>query len=64
MARGLIPNIDCVYNNRSIKHVYLSPEQCESIETQRPIINKNPYKNDVFVLGMLLLECGLLQRQD
>lgn len=64
LAMALPTNIDCVYNNRSTKHIYLSPEQCESVETQKPIINKNPYKNDVFVLGMILLECGLLERQD
>lgn len=64
LAMALPTNIDCVYNNRSIKHIYLSPEQCESVETQKPIINKNPYKNDVFILGMILLECGLLERQD
>lgn len=64
LAMALPNNIDCVYNNRSTKHIYLSPEQCESVETQKPIINKNPYKNDVFVLGMILLECGLLERQD
>lgn len=64
LAQGLLPNIDCVYNNRSTKHIYLSPEQCESVETQKPIINKNPYKNDVFVLGMIMLECALLERQD
>jgi hypothetical protein len=34
------------------------------VERQKPIINKNPYKNDVFVLGMIMLECGLLDRQD
>jgi serine/threonine protein kinase len=64
LAHALQPNIDLIYNNRNIKHIYLSPEQCESIETQKPIINKNPYRNDVFVLGMILLECGLLERQD
>lgn len=64
LAHALPTNIDCVYNNRSTKNIYLSPEQCESVETQKPIINKNPYKNDVFVLGMIILECGLLERQD
>jgi hypothetical protein len=28
LAQALTPNVDCVYNNRSIKHIYLSPEQC------------------------------------
>jgi len=64
LAVGAQTNIECIYNNRNIKTIYLSPEQCESIETQKPIINKNPYKNDVFTLGMIMLECGLLERQD
>lgn len=64
MALGFQNNIDSIYNNRTIKNIYLSPEQCESIESQKPIINKNPYKNDVFTLGMIMLECGLLERQE
>ena len=64
LAAGLLPNYDCIFNNRNLKNIYLSPEQCEAIESQKPIINKNSYKNDVFTMGMILLECGLLERQD
>lgn len=64
LAGGLQPNFECVFNNRTLRNVYLSPEQCEAIESQKPIINKNSYKNDVFTMGIILLECGLLERQD
>ena len=64
LAIGAETNIESVHNNRNLKNIYLSPEQCESIESQKPIINKNPYKNDVFTLGMIMMECGLLERKD
>ncbi len=41
--------------------MYISPEQCESLKNQRPIPNRNPYKSDVFILGVIMLECGLLE---
>lgn len=53
-------NFDRINTNRKTKSVYISPEQCESLKNQRPIPNRNPYKSDVFILGLILLECGLL----
>jgi len=64
LAYPLHPNLDVIYHKRSIKNVYLSPEQCESVRSQRPNFNKNAYKNDVFTLGMILLESGLLEKMD
>lgn len=64
MATSMQTNYDTVFNNRGVKNIYLSPEQCESIQSEKPIINKNPYRNDVFTLGMIMLECALLERQD
>lgn len=55
MTAGLQTNFEAIFNNRALKSIYLSPEQCEAIESQKPIINKNSYKNDVFTLGMILL---------
>ena len=60
---GRLSNLDEAYGNISNPNIYLSPEQCWSIETQRPIQDKNAYKNDVFVFGMMLLQCGLLENQ-
>lgn len=57
---GLTTNLEYVLSNRYNKSIYLSPEQCDAIANHRPIINKNAYKNDVFTLGMILLEAGLL----
>lgn len=64
LALGQQSNFETIYNNRSQKGIYLSPEQCESIDSQRPILKKNSYKNDVFTLGIIALECGLLENQD
>lgn len=54
-------NLDTVYNNRHLKGIYLSPEQCEALESKGAY--NNPFKNDVWSLGMVLLECGLLEDQ-
>jgi hypothetical protein len=31
MAAGLQTNFEAIFNNRTLKHIYLSPEQCEAI---------------------------------
>lgn len=55
MTVGLQTNFESIFNNRTLKNIYLSPEQCEAIESQKPIINKNAFKNDVFSMAMILL---------
>ncbi len=43
----------------------MSPEQCEALQGELiSPANINPYKSDIFTLGMIILECGLLQYQD
>lgn len=64
LTTNLRTNYDAIYSNRNLQSIYLSPEQCESLESNKPIPNKNAYKNDVFTLGMIMLECGLLDRQN
>jgi len=61
----LHPNPELIYHKRSLKNIYLSPEQCHMIDNQ-DIANPptDPYREDVFTAGMLVLESGLLQRQD
>ena len=49
-------NLDTLYHKRSIKNIYLSPEQCRIISNQE--ISKgivDPYRSDVFTAGMLVL---------
>ena len=60
LTLGYLNNIDEIYGIHANPNIYLSPEQCSSIESQRPIKNKNSFKNDVFTLGMILLQSGLL----
>lgn len=54
-------NLETVYNNRGSRGVYLSPEQCDALESRGAY--SNPYKNDVWSMGLILLECGLLEDQ-
>jgi hypothetical protein len=59
------PNLDVIYHKRSLKNIYLAPEQCRIIDQQNLVQGRvNPYRADVFTAGMLVLEAGLLQRQD
>jgi len=56
IAIPVSPNLEVVYHNRSIKTIYLSPEQCRLIDQQdisRGVAE--PYKSDVFTAGMLVL---------
>ena len=58
-------NLEVVYHKRNVKNVYLSPEQCQIIDQQElnRLVN-DPYRSDVYTAGILILEVGLLQRQD
>lgn len=59
-------NYDVLYDNVNTSLVYPSPENCAALEQgcSTPISTINQYKSDVFTLGMILLEIGLLQSQD
>ena len=49
-------NLEVVYHNRSVRNIYLSPEQCRLIDQQD--ITKgvsDPYKSDIFTAGILVL---------
>lgn len=65
LAAPVRPNLDVVFHKRSSRTAYLSPEQCRVIERQEfSALTEDPFKEDVFVAGMILLECALLERQD
>lgn len=65
LALPMYPNLDMIYHKRNLKNIYLSPEQCRIIDLQdikKPVVD--PYREDVFTAGMLVLEAALLKRQD
>lgn len=65
LALPVHTNLDLVYHKRSLKHVYLSPSQCDMVREQNMYGRvKEPYKDDVFVGGVIMLECCSLERQD
>ena len=50
------PNLDVVYHKRSVKNIYLSPEECRVIDQQN--LSKeiaDPFRSDVYTAGMLML---------
>ena len=63
LALDSLSNFDESFGISSRSNVYLSPEQCWSVEHQMSIQNKNAFKNDVFTMGVILLQCGLLTSQ-
>lgn len=62
---GTVSNYDVLLNKRSTLHLYLSPEQTDALrqEISHPPC-KQSSKCDIWTLGMIMLEAGLLQYQD
>ena len=58
-------NYQRMLHSRLTKNIYLSPELCELLSKEEVVVPEsiNPYKSDVFTLGMIALEMGLLQYQ-
>lgn len=62
---GQTPNYDTVYSKRSniassSSHIYLSPEQTQALQQEQIAPVLNPFKSDIWTLGMIVLEAGLL----
>lgn len=57
-------NYDNALTKRSSQHAYLSPEQTQALQQEEISPNYNPYKSDIFTLGMIILEAGLFEYQD
>jgi hypothetical protein len=56
-------NLDCVFNNRNVKNIYLSPEQCKLIELE--IISLGTQEADqVFTAALIVLEAATLERKN
>lgn len=63
LAVAMYPNIEVLYQKRNTKNIYLAPEQCAIIAADRMDRRDCTQKEDVFVGGMIMLECGLLDWQ-
>lgn len=64
IATGTLPNYEKLLAHRSLPHLYLSPEQTDSLREEQAQASCDPYKTDIWTLGMILLEAGLLSYQD
>lgn len=61
---GAVSNYETLLTHRSTPHLYLSPEQTESLNEEKSSPSCDPFKADIWTLGMILLEAGLLSYQD
>ena len=55
-----VPQQAQVSNIREDNDLYLTPHMFESLMKEKNIIKVNPYKGDVFALGLIVLRCGLM----
>ena len=46
-------------NIKQRKKLYQSPEMFNTLITRKKKLRSNPFKMEVFSLGMIILECGL-----
>lgn len=58
-------NYQRMLHSRQNRNIYLSPELCELLAKEEVVVPESidPYKSDVFALGMIALEMALLQYQ-
>jgi serine/threonine protein kinase len=64
LAIGQQTNEDAAITKKSTLHADLSPEQTQALQQENITPTYNPYKSDIFTLGMIMLEAGLLEYQD
>jgi hypothetical protein len=61
LGNPLVPDQAQLMNMRNEEPLYMSPHLFESFINGLNQIKLNPYKNDVFALGLIILEAGLLE---
>ena len=61
LANPLVPEQAQIMNLKNGEPLYLSPYLFESFMSGNQKIKINPYKNDIFGLGLIILEAGLLE---
>jgi serine/threonine protein kinase len=55
------PNQVQLNNIKAKKPLYMSPALFSALTKKEPKVRHNPFKSDIFSLGMILLEAGLLE---
>ena len=55
------PNQVQINNIKAKRDIYMSPALFHAISAKEPKVRHNPFKSDIFSLGMILLEAGLLE---
>ncbi len=64
IATGAQNNYDTLISKRSTPHIYLSPELAYCLQIEAGVPPNNSYKSDIWSMGMIILEAGLLKYQD
>lgn len=64
ITTGCQNNYDTLIAKRSTPHIYLSPELAESLQLETGQPHNQGYKSDIWAMGMIILEAGLLKYQD
>ena len=60
LGNPLTPQQVHVFNIQENHDLYLTPHFFESVMQQKECIRYNPYKGDIFALGIMVLKCGLM----
>ena len=60
LGNPLTPQQVQVFNIQEGHDLYLTPHFFESVMQQKECIRFNPYKGDIFALGIMVLKCGLM----
>jgi serine/threonine protein kinase len=55
IATGAVANFEALSTRRGTGHLYLSPELCESLQQEGSGSGVNPFKADIFTLGVVML---------
>lgn len=63
-AIGQPSNYDAALTKRGTEHIYLSPEQTQALQQESVSPVFNSFKSDIWTLGMIMIEAGLLEYQD
>ena len=55
IATGSPSNYDTLLSHRDTPHIYLSPEQVEALKEEKVQHDYDPFRSDIFTMGMVVL---------